>query len=849
MARCKTGRRLQWGKVGQAFSFDGANDYVSIPHNASLQPTQITVSVWMKANPVQSYTHYLIVDKSHGWVDATGWVLQGKSSTGRIAFSYGNGVDFPEFYSTTNVLDNNWHFVTGTLDGSDLKIYVDGILEGFLPYSGTPAGNIRSVNIGASWGGGTFNRFFNGLIDEVDIYNRALSASEIQSIYNAGSAGTCQPPPPSCANPPSGLVSWWPGDGNANDIQDGNNGATQNGATFATGKVGQAFSLDGVDDYVEVPDSPSLTPPSSSITLEAWVKPDAVNGNYVIISKYNSNNPSVNGVSWYLGLDTIIGPGHLRFAIYQNPAVSIARTIDTNNPVLSAGVWQHVAATFDLATQEMKIYVNGVEVPNTLDPTSSIMTSIADSNTPVRIGVAVHVAGNFANFWDGLIDEAGIYNRALSASEIQSIYNAGSAGKCQTLPVCVTPPSGLISWWPGDDNANDIKDGNNGTLVNGATFAAGKVGQAFSFDGVNDYLEIPENGSLDLSGDFTLETWIKPEAYSVVPSPVITKYNYSGGNLANVSWQLDILNDGNVQFGVACGTNSSTELMYQQTTNTVVSLNVFTHLAAVYRQNPPAMEIYVNGVLQAGTTNGSCSFINQNDTPVQIGKRIDSGSTAFFDGIIDEASIYNRALSASEIQSIYNAGSAGKCKECEPPTVDAGEDQTICPGASVQIGGDQTGSGGTGTLTFSWEPIDGLSDATAANPTATPASTTTYTVTVTDANECAATDEVTVTVEDNQAPVITVAATPIALWPPNHQFVTINASQCVVAVSDNCAGLSASNVIIAQVTSDEPEDAQGGGDGNTLNDMVIASDCQSVQLRSERQGSGNGRVHHSFVGQ
>jgi hypothetical protein len=122
-----------------------------------------------------------------------------------------------------------------------------------------------------------------------------------------------------CVTPPSGLVSWWPGENNANDIQSSNHGALQNGATFAAGKVGQAFSLDGVDDYVEVPDSPSLTPPSSSITLEAWVKPDAVNGDYVIMSKYNSNNPSVNGVSWYLGLDTIIGPGHLRFAVYQDP--------------------------------------------------------------------------------------------------------------------------------------------------------------------------------------------------------------------------------------------------------------------------------------------------------------------------------------------------------------------------------------------------------------------------------------------------------------------------------------------------------------------------------------------------
>jgi len=466
-----------------------------------------------------------------------------------------------------------------------------------------------------------------------------------------------------CVTPPSGLISWWPGDGNANDIEDGNNGSLVNGATFATGKVGQAFILDGTNDYVEIPDNPNLTP--SSITLDAWVKPDVISGNPPIVSKYNSNNPSVNGVSWVL---LMFASGQVRFVVFQDAAGNIARGIDTDNAVLSAGIWQHVAATFDLATQEIKIYVNGVDVPSTLIPgASSTITSIADSNTPVRIGTFVNSLGNFDAFWDGLIDEVDIYNRAFTAQEIQSIYNAGSAGKCTTPPVCFNPPSGLVSWWPGEDNANDIQSGNHGTLQNGATFAAGKVGQAFSFDGVDDFVEIPENGSLDLNGNFTVEAWVKPESYLAVPSPVITKYNYSGGNLANVSWQLDMLNGGNVQFGVACGTNSSTDLMYQQTTNAVVSLNVFTHLAAVYQQNPPTIEIYVNGVLQASTTNGSCNFINQNDTPVRIGKRIDSGSTAFFDGIIDEVSIYNRALSASEIQSIYNAGSASKCKECMPP--------------------------------------------------------------------------------------------------------------------------------------------------------------------------------------
>lgn len=70
---------------------------------------------------------------------------------------------------------------------------------------------------------------------------------------------------------------------------------------------------------------------------------------------------------------------------------------------------------------------------------------------------------------------------------------------------CVAPPSGLVSWWPGDNSALDIVGTNNGTLMNGATFAAGKVGQAFSFDGVNDYVTVPYTTDLNLQGSITID--------------------------------------------------------------------------------------------------------------------------------------------------------------------------------------------------------------------------------------------------------------------------------------------------------------------------------------------------------
>src|SRR5207253_184471 len=226
--------------------------------------------------------------------------------------------------------------------------------------------------------------------------------------------------------------------GNANDIQGSNNGTLQNGATFAAGNVGQAFSLDGVNDFIQIPDAPDLTP--SSITLDAWVKPTTVStgaDGQVIVSKYNSNNPATNGVSWIL---LMLNTGKLRFVVYQQSASNSlsdidARGIDTDAPVLAPAVWHHVASSFDLNTQAIAIYVDGVQVPASPIPGAfSTITAIDDSTTPVRIGAAVNINGQFTGFWEGLIDEVEIFNRALSASEIQAIVHADTAGKCKQAP-------------------------------------------------------------------------------------------------------------------------------------------------------------------------------------------------------------------------------------------------------------------------------------------------------------------------------------------------------------------------------------------------------------------------------
>lgn len=116
------------------------------------------------------------------------------------------------------------------------------------------------------------------------------------------------------------------------------------------------------------------------------------------------------------------------------------------------------------------------------------------------------------------------------------------------------------------------------------------------------------------------------------------------------------------------------------------------------------------------------------------------------------------------------------------------------------------------------------------------------TLTATDSTGASSSSTATVTVVD-QAPAVLTLKPAISMWPPNHNYHTVTMAQMVQSVSDGCSTVSINDVVIEKVTSDEPDDAVGDADGITINDIVIAPDCRSVQLRAERDETKNGRVY------
>jgi len=220
---------------------------------------------------------------------------------------------------------------------------------------------------------------------------------------------------PVCATPPPNMAAWYPGEGNGRDIAGGNNGALQNGTTFAPGEVGQAFSFDGTDDQIVVPNHANQNG-GTQITIDAWINPTSIVHGQPIAQKRSSDN--IGGYTFETTHSPFAPDNGLQWAIMIAGAYHV---LQTPANVLTIGTFQHVAATYDGTT--MRIYVDGVEKANM--PASGTIDPRTD---PFVIGRNVP---NPAVVWQGLIDELELYNRALSQPEIAAIFNAGTAGKCK----------------------------------------------------------------------------------------------------------------------------------------------------------------------------------------------------------------------------------------------------------------------------------------------------------------------------------------------------------------------------------------------------------------------------------
>ena len=403
------------GKVGQGLEFDGVDDYVNVGDIAD-GLSEVTVCAWVKAD-VADTVHLNIVYETNSLE------LYRNQYGENFHFLLLNESTYKVAAGDTYYQDTDWHFVCGTYDDPYIDLYVDGVdnesatveLEGPL----RARANDMTISYPTTY-------TWDGIIDEVRIYNRALSPDEIAEQYRVG-AREMQVDAPLVNKLTDGLVGHWTFNGQDMDWGSSSAEAIDRsgqanhgdviGATAVSGISGQGMSFDGVDDYVDAGSNISLDDlhTKGGMSISAWINPHtAGEGEYGRIADKDSNFAG----AWYFSLHGNTGR-QLQFV--KDGSTDLYVRSNTN--VITFNQWQHVVVAWDgsVTATNVHLYVNGVETGYSAQTDGVSLGSEADRN--FRIGS--RFGGGFA--FNGLIDEVRIYNRALLEDEIGQLYRIGAS--------------------------------------------------------------------------------------------------------------------------------------------------------------------------------------------------------------------------------------------------------------------------------------------------------------------------------------------------------------------------------------------------------------------------------------
>jgi hypothetical protein len=598
------------GKQGQALDFDGSDDQISIPQNVSFQPQNVSYGGWIKSKGEQ--------DKCFILSQYLSWMLQFSGDDLKPRAWYdNNGTREHVSNDSVSLEKNKWYHVFVTIEGNNkMNFYLNGSLKDSVNFPGS----IWYENVGSNliisrsgWWADESTRF-TGQLDEVRIYDRALSQSEIQDLYEKGLA-RIEPPDR------TGMVGYWSlddGSGSvAGDFSENNNDGTINGATWTDGKIGDALEFDGSDDYVDLPDNLGY---SNQVSAFAWFKHKAPPpGNYHIIMGGSQLEISINS------------NGYLRTGVYTD-----SRHVSDHGSGLNDGQWHYVGFTFDGNTK--KSYIDG----NFAGELSGITGTLTSSFSNRRIG---RYGSSGTYYLNGIVDDIHIYDRALSESEIQDLYNDTNhtvINASQNDRVT----DGLVGMWSfnGPDlsgtTATDVSgNGNDGTLTNGPQPTIGQVGQALDFDGSNDYILAHYNTSEIINSDHTILLWTKSdEILGTSNSDRVTPY------VDKESWAIGLwYHGGNIRVHTD---GVYVDYSWQQDTDWHL-------MGQIYDASKNELKVILDGQTYVGTES---SYSATPSGDFSIGDVLHTDATVPFNGTLDEVRIYNRVLSESEVKRLYKMG-------------------------------------------------------------------------------------------------------------------------------------------------------------------------------------------------
>jgi len=617
----------QSGQYGNAINLDGVNDYVNLGNPVGLQITgSMTLSGWINASAFPVDDAAVVSKRASG---ESGFQLDVTVDTGprTIGFKLTNSAGANMLrYGATTLQPNTWYYIAGVYDAATQSLHVylngqldDGVLQGTVTAS--QQNSTLNVNIGRRAGATGYE--FAGRVDDVRIYDRALTAAEIQTdmVTSLGAPDTIAPTvtinqavsqtDPTSASPINFTVVF----------SETVTGFASNDISFAGSTVGGTLTA------VVTGTGPTYTVAVSGMTGTGTVVASVLAG-------------AATDAAGNLNLASTSTDNTVTF---DTTVPSVAVTAPASGSTLSGMVTVTADASDNVGVAGAQFLLDGAPL-GTEDTTFPY--SVSWNTTGVTNGSHTLLAR--------ARDAAG--NLTTSSPITVTVANTQTAGL--TAGYAFDETSGTTA---ADASGHGIV----GTLVNGPTWTTGRYGNALTLDGVNDYVNLGNPTALQLTGSLTLSGWINASSFPVDDAAVVSKR--ASGPLG---FQLDVTKDtGPRTIGFKL-TNSAGANMLRYGATTLQP-NTWYHITGVYDAASQSLHVYLNGQLDDGILQGTVTASQQNSTiNVTIGRR--AGATGFeFAGRVDDVRIYSRALTAAEIQTDMLTSLGASAPDTIAPTVQA----------------------------------------------------------------------------------------------------------------------------------------------------------------------------------
>lgn len=592
-----------------AISFT-ANNYVNVSslYNTSFPQTAGSIAIWVYGDFSTQNTRAIFDD----YDDTRKHIfIRGYSANHGLQIVVQDPVGGYIASSYPALENNKWSFVVVTFNNTTDKFNV--FVNGSLYSSNTITDGTWVPSAQRTVFGGMGNPF-TGLISKVRIYNRDLSLGEVQALYRPRALGG--------SSLQAGLVAYWPLDGDNYNSTTGRvsdktpyqNHCTNNGATLTADRTGQAngaMDFNGSTSYLDCGNGDSLKITGNQ-TYAFWIYPRT------FVSRRNPIDKAYGGE----GTITLETNGAFNYYWGTGGGNTTPYTSQASGIGIPTNQWTHVVHVRDLTNNRMVWYFNGV--PNATS-TPSYGAAVASSNN-------LSVGDGYTSPINGSMSDVRIYNRALTEAEIQTLYSA-----YRPKIVADSLQQGLIvdmplttDWTKSETAGSQIMTDKTPYSRDGQNTGATITGDGASFNGSTNWVGIPYGAGIDPSvTPISFSMWVKP---NVLTDTMFFSANYSPRLYFGVQggdWEMGIQNS-------AWGAG-----LTDATTN-------WTHF--VITMDGVYAKMYINGVYDHQKAYTTYNFLNN----FNVGRN--SGGGYPFNGSVSNLKIYQRALSAAEVTSLYEKG-------------------------------------------------------------------------------------------------------------------------------------------------------------------------------------------------